>query len=317
MGRGTTLVEAQLRGRRAMGNDINPLSQVLVQPRLVYQSIELIRERIEGIELPDSQIENEELLTFFAPKTLEELCGWRRYFRNRRSEEHFDPIDAWIEMVGCSRLTGHSKGFFSVYTLPPNQATSVKRQKKINAQRKQRPEYRNTRALILKKSKSLLRDALPDNFTLDSPRLLNESANYTPTIEDNSVQLVVTSPPFLNAVNYLNDNWMRNWFCNVEIDNKKLWQLSSMDEWTVKMADTLRELRRILKPDGRIAFEVGEVRKGSVQLEDQVIEAGITAGLRPEYILINEQSFTKTANCWGIQNNSAGTNSNRIAVFQK
>ena len=31
-------------------------------------------------------------------------------------------------MVALNRLTGHSPGFFSVYTLPPNQATSVERQ---------------------------------------------------------------------------------------------------------------------------------------------------------------------------------------------
>jgi hypothetical protein len=35
-------------------------------------------------------------------------------------------------MVAVNRLTGHSPGFFSVYTLPPNQAVSVKAQQKIN-----------------------------------------------------------------------------------------------------------------------------------------------------------------------------------------
>ncbi len=35
-------------------------------------------------------------------------------------------------MVAINRLTGHSPGFFSVYTLPPNQATSVQAQRKIN-----------------------------------------------------------------------------------------------------------------------------------------------------------------------------------------
>ncbi len=34
MGRGTTLLEAALMGRRVAGNDINPLSRVLIAPRL-------------------------------------------------------------------------------------------------------------------------------------------------------------------------------------------------------------------------------------------------------------------------------------------
>ena len=33
--------------------------------------------------------------------------------------------------------------------------------------------------------------------------------------------------------------------------------------------------------------------------------------------VINAQQFTKTANCWGVRNNSKGTNTNRIVVFRK
>lgn len=34
-------------------------------------------------------------------------------------------------------------------------------------------------------------------------------------------------------------------------------------------------------------------------------------------IIINQQNFTKTANCWGISNNERGVNTNRIVVAQK
>ena len=34
MGRGTTLIEAQLHGHRVIGNDVNPLSKILASPRL-------------------------------------------------------------------------------------------------------------------------------------------------------------------------------------------------------------------------------------------------------------------------------------------
>ena len=66
-------------------------------------------------------------------------------------------IDRWIAMVATNRLTGHSKGFFSVYTLPPNQAVSQKSQQRINLKRRQEPEYRDTHRIILNKTKSLLR----------------------------------------------------------------------------------------------------------------------------------------------------------------
>ena len=65
-------------------------------------------------------------------------------------------IDNWIRMVATNRLTGHSAGFFSGYTLPPNQAASQKSQKVINERLGLSPPYKNTKEIILKKSKSLL-----------------------------------------------------------------------------------------------------------------------------------------------------------------
>jgi len=34
-------------------------------------------------------------------------------------------------------------------------------------------------------------------------------------------------------------------------------------------------------------------------------------------VMINAQEFTKTANCWGIDNNKYGTNTNRIVVLRR
>jgi hypothetical protein len=73
----------------------------------------------------------------------------------------------------------------------------------------------------------------------------------------------------------------------------------------------------VLKPGGRVAFEVGEVHGGATRLEETVLPAGLDAGLTPLLVLINDQKFTKTANCWGVDNNRRGTNTNRIVVFRK
>src|SRR5262252_4090013 len=50
MGRGTTPLEAALLGRTAIGNDINPLSRVLVEPRLRPPSMEAIQARLSRID---------------------------------------------------------------------------------------------------------------------------------------------------------------------------------------------------------------------------------------------------------------------------
>jgi hypothetical protein len=59
------------------------------------------------------------------------------------------------------------------------------------------------------------------------------------------------------------------------------------------------------------------VRGGSVRLEEAVIPCGLDAGFDLVLVLINTQQFTKTANVWGVFNNTLGTNTNRIVVFRK
>lgn len=316
MGRGTTLIEAQLHGCRAIGNDVNPVCRVLAGPRLHVPTEHKIQDRVSSVKLGRSKLRND-LLVFFHAETLAEICGWRDYFHRRREEGTFDHTDAWIEMVACNRLTGHSMGFFSVYTLPPNQAVSVESQRRINEKRQQQPAYRDTKALILRKTNQLLRRPLPKNYNRGDAMLLCASADNTHEIPDESVKLVVTSPPFLDTVDYLQDNWLRMWFCQITAAKDEMWQLRSLEQWLAKMTCTFRELARVLRSDGVIAFEVGEIRNGVLLLENEVIKAAFAAGLVPECVMINSQNFTKTANCWGVANNQNGTNSNRIVVLRK
>ena len=81
----------------------------------------------------------EELLVFYHPDTLRQISALRRHLRARERSRTLSAADCWIRMVAVNRLTGHSTGFFSVYTLPPNQAVSVRAQAKINSRLEQTP----------------------------------------------------------------------------------------------------------------------------------------------------------------------------------
>jgi len=320
MGRGTTQMETFLLGRKPLGNDINPLSKVLLAPRLSPPRIEDIEQRLKEIDLSKSKENNPELLAFYHTDTLKEIIALKEYFLKREQQGKLDSVDSWIRMVAINRLSGHSPGFFSVYTLPPNQAVSVKRQLKINETREQVPEYKEIRPRIIKKSKSLLKDwkgARLNEFAHDlSSQLTNSDAEEVSEIATSSTQLVVTSPPFLDVVDYQADNWLRCWFIGVDSSQIKISQLKKIEDWENTMTAVLKDLRRIVKPGGFIAFEVGEIRNGTVLLEENVVHCGVRAGLEPLLILINAQEFTKTANAWGVDNKTKGTNTNRIVVFQ-
>ena len=227
-------------------------------------------------------------------------------------------------MVATNRLTGHSPGFFSVYTLPPNQAVSPDSQRRINEKRGQEPEYRDTHALILKKSKSLLaRLTAAGRADLcragKNARFLTGDAGHTPEIGTGTVRLTVTSPPFLDIVQYREDNWLRCWFSGLDTEaiGRTITMARTIPDWEAVMGKVFFELYRITAPGGWVAFEVGEVRKKTVRLEEQVIPLGRAAGFTCECVIINQQVFSKTSNIWGIENNECGTNTNRIVVFSK
>jgi hypothetical protein len=62
---------------------------------------------------------------------------------------------------------------------------------------------------------------------------------------------------------------------------------------------------------------VGEVRNGKVLLEKLVWRAAEGLPFERLGVMVNDQEFTKTANCWGVDNGSKGTNTNRIVLLQR
>lgn len=316
MGRGTTPVQAGLMGRRPVGNDINPLSVLITRPRLRPPALPDIARRLGQVPWDSGTIDNTDLLVFYSEKTLKHLCALRNWLLERAPlGGNADPVDDWIRMVAINRLTGHSPGFFSVYTLPPNQAVSVHSQKKINEQRHQTPVDRDVIKLILKKSRSLLSDgSMPPH---PDAILTTSTAQSTPDIRDESVTLVVTSPPFLDIVQYAEDNWLRSWFAGIDVTSVAIAHHRTETAWQNMVRATLGELARVVRPGGHVAFEVGEVRNGKVLLERLVWEAAEELPFERLFVMVNQQEFTKTANCWGVQNNAKGTNTNRIVVLRR
>lgn len=321
-GRGTTIIEAALMNRNVISNDINPLSRILCESRLYIPNIKDIENRIDSVKITSGIECDLDLLHFYHQDTLDEILSFRNYFISKKNE--IDYIDKWLQMVISNRLTGHSKGFLSVYTLPPNQAVSIERQKKINKQRNQKPEYRNLKEIVLKKTKQLIKDINNEHITnLNTVRInslfLTKDAKNTPEIEDNSVKLTVTSPPFLDVIKYDDDNWLRCWFNNIDSKEigKNITMSKKLEDWNNVMNDVLKELYRITQPNGYVAFEVGEIKNGKIKLEQEILRLALKNSFSCESILINQQNFTKTSNIWGVKNNSSGTNTNRIVVLKK
>lgn len=131
------------------------------------------------------------------------------------------------------------------------------------------------------------------------------------------MDLTVTSPPFLDIVQYAADNWLRCWFAGIDPAHVAIDIHRTEEAWTLMVNRVLREQARILRPGGYVAFEVGEVRNGKVLLERLVWQAAEGLPFDRLGVMVNDQAFTKTANCWGVDNGTKGTNTNRIVLLRR
>jgi hypothetical protein len=154
MGCGTTLLEAALLGRIASGCDEDPLSVMLCRPRFSPPRQDQVARRLAEIDFSNADQMPEELLVFYHPETLREICALKRCLLRRQANSELGPIDQWIRMVALNRLVGHALGFFSVRSMAPNQTFSVQQQMEFNEKQSQIPIRKHAATIIARKSQA-------------------------------------------------------------------------------------------------------------------------------------------------------------------
>ena len=327
-GRGTTAIQSNLNGFSAIHNDLSPIAGFLGRARRRIPELAELEERLDGIQLSAkksnvSEQDFQRLEPFFHEKTIHEIQNLRQLHLDNPE----DSALSYIALTALSRLHGHSDGFFSVYSFPQI-SIMPDAQRKNNRKRGLTPEYKGIKERILKKMKRDLAQPLHPSFNTAAAKNLYLSCDATDLhgVATSSVDLIVTSPPFLDKVDYKKDNWMRAWFLGVEhrMDELPLAIFARLEQWKDFMREAIREFGRALKPGGHAVIEVGEVISGNqlILLEREMAEMlplDVKGGGRvvAREICINEQEFTKLANCWKVTNNSRGTNTNRCLVVQK
>jgi hypothetical protein len=326
-GRGTTAIQANFNGHVAVHNDISPVSYFISSSRKNIPTIDRIAARLAALDLARlgrkwTTDEKERFSPFFHEQTFRELMGLRTLWMDSQDDVELN----YIMLTAMTRLHGHSDGFFSAYSFPQI-SIQPEAQRRNNEKRGVRPGYRNVAERILKKARRDLSRPIPEIFHKISRynRYLLGDARNLDSIQSNSIDLIITSPPFLDKVDYAKDNWMRAWFIGVEdtVRSLPMAVFSDPQQWLVFMKEAIIEMGRVLRSGGRAVIEVGEVEYGNriLYLEELLIalfpmnlETGI---LQVEELFLHTQEFTKLANCWDVKNNEKGTNTNRCLVIRK
>lgn len=314
-GRGTVPVEATHLKRRAAWSDVNPVSFVYTLPRIKVPSYYDVMAAFDAIDLKQPMLtsDHDPLLQFFHPSTLNELLNIRHVCLQHIASESLPHI--CILMLLASRLHGNSDGYLSTYTMPASQAVSVNRQEKINEKYIHTPTYRSARKVLDGKYKLLYRNTGAGDHCCAEPEYHIGSADSVNL--DCRPNLIITSPPFIDEVDYKGDNWLRCWLLGVESKDLPIWQTRSVEAWRTQMTGVLFNLHKNSADDAILCWETGEVRQGTIDLALHSAAAAHSAGWKVLCCLIHEVEFSKVSATYGVSSNEKGTNTNRVLIAHK
>lgn len=206
-GSGTVLLESVRLGRRAFGVDLSPYAGVLSRgklssPNTLEDALQQARTRLEAARLrppPDSDEVPSWVKDFFHPQTLDEAINFAK-----ECQEQGDDF-----LLACLLgILHHQRPGFLSY--PSSHLTPYLRDKKFP--RDQFPGLYEYRALEPRLIEKIKRAYKRKDF-VTSEEMYSFIEGHTELVDfPEEINCIITSPPYMNALDYGRDNRLRLWF---------------------------------------------------------------------------------------------------------
>lgn len=264
-GKGTALLAGRLLKLSVYGSDVAPEAVLCTTAKMLSVELDSITDYIRGLRLRPVSLRTvpNSVRTFFAPTTLQQIIALRdRLFHdmsegNRTTRAH--AIVALAALLGI--LHGRSRRSLSLpsahaYSMAPEYARRFAQKHRLRRPR------RNVKECLISKLESCLRaPILPDvRYSVRRGSALR-CGRLFPGIRG-KVDIILTSPPYLNAQTYAKDNWLRLWFLGY--DHRSLQhdyiETGSVPRYENLMALVLRQMSLMLRPGGLLICVAGDVR---------------------------------------------------------
>lgn len=280
-GRGTTVFESLLRGRRAAGSDVNRVAACIASAKATAPTLSEVVARISVLEelyeaSPSSCRKVNTFFKFcFEEQTLSEI-----EFLRSKLEWETDKVDCFIAAVMLGILHGesHRSKFCLSNRMPRTISTKPDYSVRWWNERGLLPPRRPTFETLRKAA--TFRYRMPPADRQGVVRLADaRSAADTFAEYRGEVKLVVTSPPYLDTTDYAEDQWLRLWFLGgkprPELRKNKDDRHTRAEMYWTFLEESWIGLAPLLSTNATIVIRIGG---GRLTKEDLL--NGLTTGLR-------------------------------------
>jgi hypothetical protein len=214
-GRGTTIFESLLNGRRAIGCDTNPVAFCLSRAKAAPPTLTDVLDRIAALEQKYAgyshnvkERDDEFFALCFHEDTLRQIVFLRKKLEWRENQP-----DCFIAALALGCLHGESHRTELCFSNRMPRTISTKPAYSVRWWREKDciPPQRDVFSILRKAAKYRYESAPP----AIKGRVVEGDARKAGTLLKayrGRVQLVVTSPPYLDITDYHEDQWLRLWF---------------------------------------------------------------------------------------------------------
>lgn len=260
-GSGVVPLESILSGRIAWANDLSPYAYVLTRGKLETPPEEqvalttansLLDQTEAAKNLVDLRVVPQWVRDFFHPQTLPEIIT---LFKILTAENNY------FLMACLLGILQHIRPGFLSY--PASHLVPYLRRKKYPPEQfPEMYEYRDVRSRLLAKIQRAYRHPqLPENWEKRQYQVWQNNAMNLP-IPAESVDAIISSPPYFGALDYARDNRLRLWFLGCENWKELEAALTAKSKvYLPQMSACLQEMARVLKPGHYCVLVLGDVQK--------------------------------------------------------
>ena len=347
-GRGTTAFEACRMGRVGIGNDLNPLAICLTKSKVniptnkqdIFKRLKELEKQYKPSNTNIKDISSDIKMLYDESTTLPQLVFLRQNL-NKKCK-----VDIFILGILTGLMHGkHRKDGTSIYcsidmpntfSMSPNYVRNFIKTHKLT-----KPKQ-NVFTLLKQRTKHLLQEQddtlknlsqYKEGFCFETDAI-KSSAKVAKKYRQNSISLIITSPPYLKNIHYGKYNWIRLWLLNEDtkqVDNNvsiyhKMQKIKGIkdnlpfEKYAQYMQNLFNSWYKILKPKSNAFVVIGDVE--NINLANKTWEYIMQNGgrkLKLKQIVdddIESNGVRKVTRIWG-QKKGKATKIDRILHLQK